>query len=127
MSDPHDRHHPVLPSDRPAPHPATAHRAHAQTTTVQTTARTTNTNPATALDPESSDPDSPAVARPEFPQPQYHNAQNRHSILLVAAVAAASLGLGGYFLLSSKSNAASPAAYANQTSRITVEITGGTP
>jgi hypothetical protein len=49
---------------------------------------------------------------------QYQGAQNRHNILLVAAVAAASLSLGGYFLLSSKANAITPAAYANQSSRV---------
>lgn len=116
MSDPHNRHQPAVLPDRPTPE--TAAPAEPET------ARPFLVTPTPAPSPAIASPTAPPPAAPaEFPRPQYRGAQNRHSILLVAAVAAASLGLGGYFLISSKSNATTPAAYANQSGRITVEVT----
>lgn len=66
---------------------------------------------------QDTDAPDPAAARAARSRQQYHGAQNRHNVLLVAIVAAASLGLGGYFLHSSKANAVTPAAFANQAGR----------
>ncbi|HEV2634301.1 MAG TPA: hypothetical protein VGX23_04080 [Actinocrinis sp.] len=112
MSDPHDLPGPARRSDRPTPAaallPAPARRS------------------AVAAEPEDLDSQLADRAGPAAPGPrcdavsrqQHQGARNRHNVLLVAGVAAAALGLGGYFLLSSKSNAITPAAYANQSTRI---------
>jgi hypothetical protein len=131
MPDPHNRHQPAVLPDRPTPETAaTADHPSARPSLVTPTPAPSPAVPLPAIPlpavplPATSSPIAPSSAvAADFPRPQYRGAQNRHSILLVAAVAAASLGLGGYFLISSKSNATTPAAYANQSGRITVEVT----
>lgn len=125
MSDPHDLHHPEGRSDRQTPATSTS------TAAVTTTSFTARTTPAAAPadQDQTTDPDAPAApgSRPAASRRDHYGAQNRHNILLVAAVAAVSVGLGGFFLVSSKSNAITPAAYADQTSRVAGAVPAVTP
>lgn len=144
MSDPLDLHHPEGRSDRQTPAdgatPATIAETPAVIPTVTaalpfTTRATPADQPADAFGPvrptspdPTTDPTGPdqAAARSGTSRQDHYGARNRHNILLVAAVAAASVGLGGFFLISSKSNAITPAAYANQTSRIAGTVPAAT-